>query len=82
MFNAYGNTLVVYASDISIERGEYGMNENINDLGVAMTKANREMLWSNPDAREGTWELDCEIMNAYKWVEMNTYKLLAGGYCD
>jgi len=82
MFNAYGNTLVVYASDISIERGESNLNEDISDLYVAMTKANREMLWCNPDACEGTWELDCEIMNAYKWVETNTYKLLDGGYVD
>jgi hypothetical protein len=79
-FNAYGNTRVYVAEDIARERAiQY--TEAGDDM-VAMALANREMLWSNPDAREGNWVLDDELITAYKWVETNTYKLLAGGYLD
>tara|TARA_Y100000015_G_C2349510_1_gene69896 strand:- start:150 stop:335 length:186 start_codon:yes stop_codon:yes gene_type:complete len=37
-----------------------------------MEKANKELLWSNPKAKEGAWFPNIKL-NSYTWVEGNFF---------
>jgi len=69
IFNAYGVSKVIYKSDIETIRSQEMIDDYATDLSVAMMDANRSLLWTYPDAREGTWTLDCEITSSYVWKE-------------
>lgn len=72
-FNAYGNTLTVLASDIE-------NFDAFSEMGDAMVQANRKLLWTNPDACEGEWELTDNTVEIqrYIWRERSSF-LLSGG---
>lgn len=64
-FNAYGNTLTVTETDLADSLDSFA------DLGAAMVIANRELLWKNPESKDGEWELcarDSDIQR-YRWTE-------------
>ena len=42
------------------------------DKGDAMVKANKELLWSDPDHTEGAW-FPTPQFDTYQWVEGNFF---------
>ena len=66
-FNAYGNTLVVTAEDISCERAEQ-FADGISDLSTAMGIANSKLIW-NSHSKEGIWT-DVDVSErTFEWIE-------------
>ena len=42
------------------------------DKGDAMVKANKELLWSDPDSKDGAW-FPTPQFDTYQWVEGNFF---------
>lgn len=61
-FTAYGNTLTVPSANLL---------DAFAELSQAMAKANKELLWANPESKDGTWELVARETDVqrYQWVE-------------
>ena len=75
-FVAYGKTVV-------IREDELDSLDSFADVGAAMAVANSELLWSNPEACEGSWELnetavDFHTEYTYVWKEISKQPLGSG----
>lgn len=74
-FKAYGSTLTITAEGIAQVRDDEAdklFGEGATDLSEAYGIANKELLWSNPESKDGMWKESAE-KNTYHWVEDNFF---------
>jgi len=72
IFNAYGNTYSVVRSEIETV-SSLSITDGLSDLSCAYQVANKELLWSNPNWKDGIWEVVASCPNTYEWIEGNFY---------
>lgn len=81
-FKAYDKFIVLNEDDLP------SAFDPIMNLGDAMCIANEELLWTTPDACEGSWELneteklDNSITYTYYWNEISKMPLNGGIIAD
>ena len=74
-FKAYGNTLTITAEGIAQVRDDKAdklfVEDGLTDLSEAYGIANKELLWSNPESKDGMWFE--QESSTYVWVEGNFF---------
>ena len=77
---AYGKSIVISDEDVSAL-------DAFGALSDSMVIANRELLWNNPEAREGEWvlqetEVDFHTEYTYLWKQRSSFPLSGGILVD